>query len=125
MAETVIMRTVWWYQPRGHVFTNAESEDHQSMQSSSGTGNPQISHDNSKFIKNNITTSREIFVMAKKKKKNIQSANPQNKKVTLEKRQAKKDVVLGAEKASQAPESCFLLVRVALFGCLSPYRGGA
>jgi hypothetical protein len=46
MAETVIMRTVWWYQFKGHVFTNAESEDHQSMQSSSGTGNPQILYDN-------------------------------------------------------------------------------
>jgi hypothetical protein len=35
--------------------------------------------------------------MAKKKKKNIQSTNAQNEKVTLEKRQAKKDVVLGTK----------------------------
>ena len=41
--------------------------------------------------------------MAKKKKRKIQSANAQNKKVTLEKRQAKKDAVLGAEKKGRMP----------------------
>ena len=41
--------------------------------------------------------------MAKKKKKSIQSKNAQNDKVTLEKRQAKKDVVLGAQKKGRLP----------------------
>ena len=41
--------------------------------------------------------------MAKKKRKNISSKNTQNKKITLEKRQAKKDVVLGAEKKGRLP----------------------
>ena len=41
--------------------------------------------------------------MSKRKKRNIQSKNKQNKKVTLEKRQAKKDVVLGAEKKGRLP----------------------
>ena len=39
-----------------------------SMHFSPCTGNPTILHDNSKLIKNNITTQKEIFVMAKKKK---------------------------------------------------------
>jgi uncharacterized membrane protein len=70
------------------------------MQSSPRAGNPKISHDNSIFIKTTITTSKEIFVMPKK---NTQSKNSQNKKVTLEKRQAKKDVVLGTEKKRRLP----------------------
>ena len=41
--------------------------------------------------------------MAKRKKKNVQSKSAQNKKVTLEKRQAKKDVVLGNEKKGHLP----------------------
>jgi uncharacterized membrane protein len=41
--------------------------------------------------------------MSKKKKKNIQSINSVNPKVTLEKRQAKKDVVLGTKKAGHLP----------------------
>jgi uncharacterized membrane protein len=47
--------------------------------------------------------------MSKRKKQNIKSkksnpaANSQNKKVTLEKRQAKKDVVLGTEKKGRLP----------------------
>ena len=41
--------------------------------------------------------------MAKKKKKNLQSKNAQSKKITIEKRQAKKDVVLGAEKKGRLP----------------------
>jgi uncharacterized membrane protein len=41
--------------------------------------------------------------MAKRKKKNIQSKSAQDKKVTLEKRQAKKDVVLGNEKKGHLP----------------------
>ena len=47
--------------------------------------------------------------MSKRKKHNVKSkksspsANSQNKKVTLEKRQAKKDVVLGAEKKGRLP----------------------
>ena len=41
--------------------------------------------------------------MANKKKKNIQSANAKNKRVTLEKRQAKKNVVLGTEKKGPLP----------------------
>mgnify|MGYP001812214951 CR=1 FL=1 len=49
--------------------------------------------------------------MAKGKKKNVKSkkrnaaSNAQNNKVTLEKRQAKKDVVLGAEKKGRLPVS--------------------
>jgi uncharacterized membrane protein len=70
------------------------------MQSSPRAGNLKISHDNSIFIKTTITTSKEIFVMPKK---NTQSKNSQNKKVTLEKRQAKKDVVLGTEKKRRLP----------------------
>ena len=41
--------------------------------------------------------------MAKKKKKNIQSKSAQNKKMTPEKRQAKKDLVLGSENKSRLP----------------------
>ena len=47
--------------------------------------------------------------MSKRKKRNVkskignQSANSQDKKVTLEKRQAKKDVVLGTEKKGRLP----------------------
>ena len=41
--------------------------------------------------------------MAKKKKKKIQSAHAPNKKVTLEKRQTKKDLVLGNERKGRLP----------------------
>ena len=47
--------------------------------------------------------------MAKKKKKNVSSKNTPNRKITVEKRQAKKDVVLGAEKKGRLP----LIVAVA------------
>ena len=41
--------------------------------------------------------------MSKRKKKNISSKNTPNRKMTVEKRQAKKDVVLGAEKKGRLP----------------------
>ena len=41
--------------------------------------------------------------MSKRKKKNISSKNTPNRKITVEKRQAKKDVVLGAEKKGRLP----------------------
>ena len=41
--------------------------------------------------------------MAKKKRNNIPSKNTPNRKITVEKRQAKKDVVLGAEKKGRLP----------------------
>jgi uncharacterized membrane protein len=54
--------------------------------------------------------------MAKKKKKNFQSKNAQNKKVTLEKRQAKKDVVLGAEKKGRLPLIVAMVCSVLIVG---------
>jgi hypothetical protein len=92
------------------------------MQSSPCTGNPKISHVNSKFIKNNVTTSKEIVVMVKKKKRNIQSKratqskSTPNKKVTLEKRQAKKDVVLGTEKKGRLPLIAAVVCSVLIIG---------
>ena len=41
--------------------------------------------------------------MSKRKKKNISSKNTPDRKITVEKRQAKKDVVLGAEKKGRLP----------------------
>jgi uncharacterized membrane protein len=67
-------------------------------------------------FKTNITTSKEIFAMAKKKKKNFQSKNAQNKKVTLEKRQAKKDMVLGAEKKGRLPLIVAMVCSVLIVG---------
>jgi len=54
--------------------------------------------------------------MAKKKKKNIQSKNAQNKKVTLEKRQAKKDAVLGTEKKGRLPLIVAIVCSVLIVG---------
>ena len=60
--------------------------------------------------------------MSKSKKKNVKSKkrNPsskaQNKKVTLEKRQAKKDVVLGAEKKGRLPLIVAIVCSVIIVG---------
>jgi uncharacterized membrane protein len=60
--------------------------------------------------------------MSKSKKKNVKSkkANPssdtQNRKVTLEKRQAKKDVVLGAEKKGRLPLIVAIVCAVLIVG---------
>jgi uncharacterized membrane protein len=60
--------------------------------------------------------------MSKSKKKNVNSKkrNPsskaQNKKVTLEKRQAKKDVVLGAEKKGRLPLIVAIVCSVIIVG---------
>jgi uncharacterized membrane protein len=60
--------------------------------------------------------------MSKSKKKNVKSKkrNPsskaQNKKVTLEKRQAKKDVVLGAEKKGRLPLIVSIVCSVIIVG---------
>jgi hypothetical protein len=59
--------------------------------------------------------------MAKKKKKNIQSTNAQNEKVTLEKRQAKKDVVLGTEKKGRLPLMVAVVCSVLIVG-VTPLR---
>jgi uncharacterized membrane protein len=60
--------------------------------------------------------------MAKGKKKNVKSkkrnpsSNAQNKKVTLEKRQAKKDVVLGTEKKGRLPLMVAIVCSVLIVG---------
>jgi uncharacterized membrane protein len=60
--------------------------------------------------------------MSKRKKRNVkskignQSANSQNKKVTLEKRQAKKDVVLGTEKKGHLPLIVAVVCSVLIVG---------
>ena len=60
--------------------------------------------------------------MSKGKKKNIKSkkqnpsSNAQNKKVTLEKRQAKKDVVLGTEKKGRLPLIVAIVCSVLIVG---------
>ncbi len=60
--------------------------------------------------------------MSKRKKQNVKSkkdnpsANSQNKKVTLEKRQAKKDVVLGTEKKGRLPLIAALVCCVLIVG---------
>jgi uncharacterized membrane protein len=60
--------------------------------------------------------------MSKGKKKNVNSkkrnlsANAQNKKVTLEKRQAKKDVVLGTEKKGRLPLIVAIVCSVLIVG---------
>ena len=41
--------------------------------------------------------------MAKKSRKNLSSSNKQNTKIAQEKRQAKKDAVLGSEKKGRLP----------------------
>ena len=54
--------------------------------------------------------------MSKKKKKNIQSRNTVNPKITIEKRQAKKDVVLGTRKSSHLPLIVALICSVLIVG---------
>jgi uncharacterized membrane protein len=60
--------------------------------------------------------------MSKRKKRNVKSkignpsANSQNKKVTLEKRQAKKDVVLGTEKKGRLPLIVAIVCSVLIVG---------
>jgi uncharacterized membrane protein len=60
--------------------------------------------------------------MSKRKKRNVkskignQSANSQKKKVTLEKRQAKKDVVLGTEKKGHLPLIVAVVCSVLIVG---------
>jgi uncharacterized membrane protein len=60
--------------------------------------------------------------MAKDKKKNVKSkkrnpsSNSQNKKVTLKKRQAKKDVVLGTEKKGRLPLMVVIVCSVLIGG---------
>ena len=60
--------------------------------------------------------------MSKRKKQNLKSkkgnpsANSQNKKVTLEKRQAKKDVVLGTEKKGRLPLIVAIVCSVLIVG---------
>ena len=60
--------------------------------------------------------------MSKRKKRNVKSkkgdssTNAQNKKVTLEKRQAKKDVVLGAEKKGRLPLIVAIVCSVLIVG---------
>jgi len=60
--------------------------------------------------------------MSKRKKQNVKSkkdnpsANSQNQKVTLEKRQVKKDVVLGTEKKGRFPLSAAIVCSVLIVG---------
>ena len=54
--------------------------------------------------------------MSKKKKKNIQSRNTVNPATTLEKRQAKKDVVLGTKKNGRLPLIVALVCSVLIVG---------
>ena len=60
--------------------------------------------------------------MSKRKKRNVKSkkgdpsTNAQNKKVTFEKRQAKKDVVLGAEKKGRLPLIVAIVCSVLIVG---------
>jgi len=54
--------------------------------------------------------------MSKKKKKNVQSMNPVNPKMTLEKRQAKKDVVLGTKKNGHLPLIVAIICSVLIVG---------
>ena len=67
--------------------------------------------------------------MLKRKKRNVkskignQSANSQNKKVTLEKRQAKKDVVLGTEKKGRLPLIVAVVCSVLIIGGGIYYAG--
>jgi uncharacterized membrane protein len=61
--------------------------------------------------------------MAKKKKKSIQSKNAQNKKATPEKRQAKKDVVLGTEKKGRLPLIVAIICAVLIVGGGIYYAG--
>jgi uncharacterized membrane protein len=67
--------------------------------------------------------------MSKGKKKNIKSkkrnpsSNAQNKKVTLEKRQAKKDVVLGTEKKGRLPLIVAIVCSVLIVGGGIYYAG--
>jgi uncharacterized membrane protein len=67
--------------------------------------------------------------MSKGKKKNIKSkkrnpsSNAQNKKVTLEKRQAKKDVVLGTEKKGRLPLIVAIVCAVLIVGGGIYYAG--
>ena len=67
--------------------------------------------------------------MAKGKKKNVKSkkrnaaSNAQNKKVALEKRQAKKDVVLGAEKKGRLPLMAAIVCAVLIVGGGIYYAG--
>jgi uncharacterized membrane protein len=67
--------------------------------------------------------------MSKRKKRNVkskignQSANSQNKKVTLEKRQAKKDVVLGTEKKGRLPLIVAVVCSVLIIGGGIYYAG--
>jgi uncharacterized membrane protein len=55
-------------------------------------------------------------MMSKKTKKNIQSMNTVNPKMTLEKRQAKKDVVLGTKKNRHLPLIAALVCSVLIVG---------
>jgi uncharacterized membrane protein len=67
--------------------------------------------------------------MSKNKKKNVKSknakqlSNAQNKKVTLEKRQAKKDVVLGTEKKGRLPLMVAIVCSVLIVGGGIYYAG--
>jgi uncharacterized membrane protein len=67
--------------------------------------------------------------MSKRKKRNVkskignQSENSQNKKVTLEKRQAKKDVVLGTEKKGRLPLIVAVVCSVLIIGGGIYYAG--
>jgi hypothetical protein len=67
--------------------------------------------------------------MSKGKKKNVKSkkanpsSNPQNKKVTLEKRQAKKDAVLGTEKKGRLPLMLAIVCSVLIVGGGIYYAG--
>jgi uncharacterized membrane protein len=67
--------------------------------------------------------------MSKRKKKNVKSkkrnpsSNAQNKKVTLEKRQAKKDVVLGTEKKGRPPLIVAIIFSVLIVGGGIYYAG--
>jgi len=54
--------------------------------------------------------------MSKKKKKNIQSKDTVRPEMTLEKRQAKKDVVLGTRKSSHLPLMVALVCSVLIIG---------
>jgi len=65
---------------------------------------------------------KEKCIMSTRKKQNVKSkkgnpsANSQNKKVTLEKRQAKKDVVLGTEKKGRLPLIVAIVSSVLIVG---------
>jgi uncharacterized membrane protein len=54
--------------------------------------------------------------MSKKKKKNVQSRNTANPEMTLEKRQAKKDAVLGTKKTGRLPLIVALVCSVLIVG---------